>query len=675
MENPTSKSVLNRLIACDTEYHCDNIGKIDKVYCVCCTDNNGKQFKKWFNNQNDPNLLNEIKDYYDIEDPIYVCHFFEGAERRAFKFLGVDCSKYNFLCTYYIAKMLQNTFDKHSKRLEIKHQVFESESDAIEASNTVKKVKEDSLSYAGLCHKYNLALIDTKHKAAMRKLCIDNTTEGYETNILDYCVEDTKFLIPLFKNLFNEYAPLLNNSFCPLNPGAFRNITVDKAIRALLLQTKYLNDFGDISDVGLPVDLDRVNKVKHNAPEWRDELKRKFNAKYPGVYAYNEKKKTFTRCDSVVQEYLRKCIDELNIKNYPITESGKLATSKDILKDYFKNTESFGEDYRQHTKLVTILNKVSGNEDNPLNSIVDGKLWYESLEPCGTITGRCTPKRKFIFGWHKSLYGILNPPKGKWLVELDFSSEETFVQTCICKDITYNDIYNSKDIYLAFADKMGMINHKDWETLSASELKEKYKSVRSIIKPMILGMSYGMGPNKLATRLGIPIEKARAYLAAIKKTIHRSTTYKQYIPDFAAKYSSKAFSTLDGFICKYNALDANHTTITNFPFQSGGSMILKYLVHNLMSECRNGNLNATIVATVHDAVVFLVDEDDYVTINKITNIMKESANKILSTPKGWSIKVGEPEIIKNGSIWCAGNDTYVEQFKELLNFKNNKENN
>ena len=662
-----SNEILNRLIACDTEYHCDNIGKIDKVYCVCCTDNNGKQFKKWFGNQNDPNLLNEIKDYYNIEDPIYVCHFFEGAERRAFKFLGVDCSKYNFLCTYYIAKMLQNTFDRQSKRLEIKHKVFESESDVIEASNAVKKVKEDSLSYAGLCHKYNLALIDTKHKAAMRKLCIDNTTEGHENDILDYCAEDTKFLIPLFKNLFNEYAPLLNNSFCPLNPKAFKDIDVEKAIKALLLQVRYLNDFGDISDVGLPVDLDRVEKVKRNAPAWSFELKRKFNEKYPGIYTYNEKKKSYTRCDEAVQKYLAKCINDLRIKSYPRTDSGKLATSKDTLKDYFKNTKSFGEEYRQHTKLITILNKVSGDENNPLNSIVDGRLWYESLEPCGTITGRCAPKRKFIFGWHKSLYGLLNPPKGKWLVELDYSSEETFVQACICKDIAYNDIYNSKDIYLAFADKMRMVNHKDWETLSVDELKEKYKPVRSIIKPMVLGMSYGMGPRKLSETLGIPLDCAQRYLNAINSTIHKSYEYKQNIPEFAARYSSKAFSTLDGFICKYNAINANHTTITNFPFQSGGSMILKYLVHSLMTECRNGNLNTTILATIHDAIFFEVDENDYNTINKIADIMKTAANKVLNAPKGWTIKVGKPEIIKPGEIWTPDHK-FDSQFEELLNF-------
>ena len=88
-----------------------------------------------------------------------------------------------------------------------------------------------------------------------------------------------------------------------------------------------------------------------------------------------------------------------------------------------------------------------------------------------------------------------------------------------------------------------------------------------------------------------------------------------------------------------------------------------------MTEYRNGKLNATIVATIHDAIVFLVDEGDYTTIEKISNIMKDSANKILNAPNGWTIKVGEPDIIKNGDIWCAGNDTYVEQFKELLNFK------
>ena len=176
-----------------------------------------------------------------------------------------------------------------------------------------------------------------------------------------------------------------------------------------------------------------------------------------------------------------------------------------------------------------------------------------------------------------------------------------------------------------------------------------------------------MGHSKLSETLGIPLDCAKRYLNAINNTIHKSYEYKQNIPEFASKYLSKAFSTLDGFICKYNAINANHTTITNFPFQSGGSMILKYLVHNLMTECRNGNLNATILATIHDAIFFEVDENDYNTIDKIADIMKTAANKVLNAPKGWTIKVGNPEVVKHGEIWTPDHN-FDSQFKELLNF-------
>jgi hypothetical protein len=88
-----------------------------------------------------------------------------------------------------------------------------------------------------------------------------------------------------------------------------------------------------------------------------------------------------------------------------------------------------------------------------------------------------------------------------------------------------------------------------------------------------------------------------------------------------------------------------------------------------MTEYRNGNLDATILATIHDAIFFQVNEGDYATIEKISNMMKDAANKILNATNGWSIKVGSPDIIKNGDIWCADSDIFVDQFKELLNFK------
>ena len=202
--NKEAQDILSRLIAIDTEYHCDTIGKIDKVYCLCATDASGRTFKKWTANYNG-DILNELRAFYGIDNPILLCHAFDKAERRALKFLGTDNSNYQFICTYHLAKMLQNSFCKSSARVKLKKMVFETEAEKIEEANKVKKAKVDSLSYVGLCRKYGLALIDTQHKEAMRKLCINDTTEGYEQQIMDYCASDTQFLIPLFKQLFNEY--------------------------------------------------------------------------------------------------------------------------------------------------------------------------------------------------------------------------------------------------------------------------------------------------------------------------------------------------------------------------------------------------------------------------------------------------------------------------------------
>ena len=63
-----------------------------------------------------------------------------------------------------------------------------------------------------------------------------------------------------------------------------------------------------------------------------------------------------------------------------------------------------------------------------------------------------------------------------------------------------------------------------------------------------------------------------------------------------------------------------------------------------------------------------MDENDLQTIQQVSEMMCEMANKVLAAPEGWSIKVGEPDVIKNGDIWCADNEQSVEQFKELLNY-------
>lgn len=664
-----AKEILSRLIAIDTEYHTDSIGHIDKVYCLCASDASGRVFKRWTSDDKGVDILHDLSVFYTIKDPIYVCHAFDRAERRALKFLGVDNSAYNFICTWHLAKMLQNSFCRSTVKKTLEDSAFESESDKIDLSVKIKEVKGRSLSYAGLCAQYGLALIDTEHKEAMRKLCIEDTTEGNEQQIMDYCAEDTMFLIPLFKKLFNEYFSALRDSFCPMRPGRFNDLQPVDAVKYLTQQLTYINLFGDIADNGLPVDMERVEKVRKNAPAYREKLKVDFNLKYPGSFKIG-KDNLLHEDTETLQKYLSDEISRYNIMNYPRSSTGRLVMSNDTLKDYFSTREdSFGESYRQLNKLSRKLNVVSKQVDNPFDYIVEGSLWYESLQPYGTITSRCTPSTKrFLFGWHKSLYGLLNPPEGKWLVELDYSSEETFIQCCICEDSVYNSIYNSKDIYLAFANKMKLVPDEDWINLPKDELKEKYADVRKRIKSLVLGLSYGMGAKKLSHKLGISQMKAEAFVDSVNRILKRSTIYKANLQNRVQKVS--AFSLPDGFICQSanRKNDNNATTVTNWPFQSGGGMILRALVYHLNEEIKKGNVKAEILATIHDAVFFSVDEADYDSILKVSEIMQDIANRCLNVPDGWSMKVGKPSIIKHGDIWCADDDAFVKQFKELLSF-------
>ena len=663
--------VSDRMIAIDTEYHTDVIGRIDNVYCVCTTDNKGNHFKKWTSETKDANILNEIAEFHGIDpkEMIIIVHAFDKAERRAFKFLGVENRNYKFLCTWHLASMLKNSFSKKTSRMKSKNTTYESDEEAIEAATESKLQKAKSLSYAGLCKDILKVNIDTAHKEEMRKLCIMNLTTGNEQQIMDYCADDTKYLLPLLENLSKVYFSCLKNSFCPLRPGMFNDITFNDCFKYLITQCESINLFGEIADKGLPVDVDRCNIVKRNAIKYREHMKTEFNNKYPGSYVLQ--KGLYKEDTKTTQKYMNDLLESSKLTStYPKSDkTGKWSMSSDNLKEYFHDTNTFAEHYRQLNKLTRLLNGVSKQSDSPFDYIIDNKLWYESLQPYGTITSRCTPSTKrWIPGWSKVLYGILNPPKGKWLVELDLSSAETVIQAAICNDENYHEIYQSKDIYLAFANKMRLVPDSDWNTLSKTELKEKYAATRKLIKPMILGLSYGMAAPRLAKRLNIPVIKAERYIEKVNQILHKSTQYKSLLDNKAAK--CKAFSLPDGFICRTaeRPIDNNHTTVGNWPFQSACAAMLRAFVKTIDKQKREGNLNIELVSTIHDALLFTCDAEDYNTIEKVSNIMRDVSNAVLRNSMEHTMKVGSPDVIKNGDIWTPEH-AFDEQFIHLLNYK------
>lgn len=654
-------SFLDKTIAIDTEYHTNAINLIDNVYCLSASTADGRAHTWWVSGEtNHPELLDDVRAYFGIDNPIWLCHAYDLAERRALRFLNAPTPV--VLDTFILARIMQNS---------------------------TSLGKRESASYANLCKLILGVDVDEAHKEAMRELCKTGEVEGHEDDIMRYCESDTVYLHSLADKLVTAYDAAMRSSLW------ISHAPSKSALEVALDLCRSVNDFGAISDRGLPINVERLRAIRKGAVAMIDRMKSDFNDKYPGVFWKPVKLKTadflkgtalelsfeddfeiegseWHQSRDKTQEYFYMFLKSRGLLDkWERTDSGFLSMKSDLLKENFKgDLEGFGVDYYRLTKKLSSLKGVGSlNPEKAWVRYADeatSRIYYQSLNPViGTQTGRCAPKTSqgFVFGWAKMLYCILEPPEGKWLVELDFGSEEVFIQAALYGDPEYNHAYHSKDYYLWLCWKMGKIPTSDWEALSASELKKKYP-IRSTIKTAALGWSYGMGAQKLAQRAKMSLGDAKKLKFDLEYSIfHKSTQWKKLAATRLA--TCRGYGLPDGLIIRSKGRPGermkNATSIGNFPIQGMGGVILRQLVREIAENIPK----ASLLATIHDAVFFMVDEGDKTTINDVADAMKRVANRCLGVPEGQDgMKVGEPDIIKHGEIWVP--EGYMDEAIELL---------
>ena len=638
-----------QLVAIDTEYNSnEDLGIINKVYCIAACDESGKRFTKWFDTQNDPNILEEIKTALNVENPIFVCFAFEIAERKALLKLGVDLRKYDFIDSWLIEKFLTSSVEK------------------------TEKAKTADLSLVAVTKRYQLAIRDCEQKELMRQYCIADTTAGHEQEIMNYCFDDVKDLIPLFNLQLKKYRKAVKwtlnvhrnqalHARFNKNSKRYPDIESDESFYNIFtLHTEMLKGFGEIADRGIPVDLNRIQHLKDRASIIQRRLEDSLMQKYNAQLFTTDKKGKRTMCMLIAQDLLRCSLSDEQLKHYPKTDTGLLKTGKDELKEYFKNKTGFGHDLYEYKKIRDSLKMLVNCKPE---NIFEDHIKYESLKPWGTKTGRCAPStKKFIWGWHKALFPIIQPTdENTWLVELDFNSQETFLQAALCKDEVCYEAYRSKDIYMYFLHRFGKIPTTDWETLTADELKKKYGHLRKPFKGVLLGSSYGLGAKKLAARENISIEQAKDILKDIDESMEASSNFKHQI--YEACNDFDYIGTDDFALAKLPLRNDNiFTTMKNFSFQSMGATILHWVVRELYKN--PDTYDVKVISTVHDALWFECKKGDLTSIRKVSDLMKTFANHYSLAPTGWSIKIGSPEIVEKGD-WFVGEEAYIKLFAEL----------
>jgi len=274
-----------------------------------------------------------------------------------------------------------------------------------------------------------------------------------------------------------------------------------------------------------------------------------------------------------------------------------------------------------------------------------------SLLPFWTITGRNQPSAKdkmFLPSLPKWLHGVLKPPRGMALVELDFVAEEFAIVAGLSGDPAMIADYQNGDVHWQFAVRAG---------LAASDAAVDDR-IRDLCKVLVHGSNYGITPYGIASKTKKSLDWAREMRAR-----HRYTypVCHQWLGDVVAQaHFDEVITSPFGWRLIVSA-DTKPRTLMNFPAQAGGGDVMQ-LVSIAATEC-----GITIAAPVHDAFWILAPLDELdTTIARMTEIMTEAGRLVAGIPIRVKVEaivrwpqclgdVRKPDA-KGQAMWCEVRD-------------------
>lgn len=590
-------------ISIDCEFSFD-AGNEFFLVCAAATEEEGATHTWWYDQ------LDDLKAYILAhKDDVWVAHNIETAEGYMFQYLGLRPTRFKWEDTLLMSRIVNNEC-------------------------TVKHRKHD----LATCLSKDLHIkIDEDEKHRNQKLCVwykDCTWEEHiakiEANkelLLKYCLSDTTHLC----RLATHYEPGIKRIY---------KKPVDRAnpMHADRFPCYYgfLAAFAsEISWNGIPLDRGRVSRLLVNAPKAMASAQTRFVEKYPGTFRVVGKK--LTKNVSVCREYAEKVYGE----NPPRTVKGFVSLASENTKNH-KDLEDFLGDYYNLDKKCRALASFSKSqrEKNWLGMYIPRLgVIRPRINMLGTQTGRCgsKPSTGFIYTMGKTFRGLIDPPPGYVIVELDYHSEEIGCQAYLTGDKTMAEMYEGPDYYTAIAQRMD------------PTVKDKHDPKRKKYKVIALMSNYGCGARHLAEIAGISNKEAASILDSLKRMFGK---YWDYVKDTinTDDYDKLIFS--DGFRITKTP-DGKETSLGNWPFQGVGALILRKLLVRLWQK------NIRVVAPIHDAIAFMAPEASWRDVTAtVANLMREVSKECL----GNEIDVGDPEVTYHGIPNCHSEFSTREQY-------------
>lgn len=558
-----------------------------------------------------------------------------GAEARGLLSLGIDPMQFQWIDLYVEFVMLCNSNNRFKYGSYLDKEGQERFSHPLDPDNTEdnKDHTETPKNLLNALYKFGIQDTEVKYKDEMRDLILsknDSLIQDRMEEILEYCMSDTIKLEYLYDAITSE--------FSKRGLSEYHN--------DMLSRGRYAAATAICERNGIPIDVGLLSRIIEKTPEILDSYKEDVNKIFPFFVAATQKPpKTFK--NGKVFHYkpeparkdmgsYQRYIETLTIPGFPTTETGKFKSDKATLEEwgYWGGLEALWK-YNLTESSLKWFNKDNKNGFyERLGSDNHVRPYYGIF---GTQTGRNAARAKtFPLAMSNWLRAIIKPVNGTSIIACDFSQQEIYVAAVLSGDIELLDAYNSGDVYLAFAKQAGLAPQE--------ATKKTHSDIRNLCKSTVLGLQFGMGKDKLRTKLRldsgkeVPMEKTLELIDAHKQTYWR---YWQWIKEVSYDYKEgNPLSTNDGWILWQD--NPVMTSVRNFLVQ-GNSASITRLAIVMATEA-----GLKVMCGLHDAIYVISNNPEEDT--KALEVIMKTATKTILKEKFTRIRI-DSKVISSDKPW------------------------
>jgi hypothetical protein len=365
---------------------------------------------------------------------------------------------------------------------------------------------------------------------------------------------------------------------------------------------------------GLPIDMDLWNLVQENKAAVVGELLRQFDPSYGSEDPIYTPEGEWSR-HRVEQHLVR-----AGVTAWPRLESGQLDLDSDAFRLMY------------HVPGIEGLHALRDS----LGFIVKARLPIgkdgrnrPSLFPFGTATGR-NAHAKSPYNAHAGMRSFMIFPFGSIGFYLDWRSQEVGVAAALSDDRALMDDYADGDIYHSLARLCGLTDDPDpihWKKLN--------RSMRDRMKPLQLGINYGMGVPSLARGLDRHPLIASEIIERHKRRYPRFWQWRADMVQTALL--ERRIESVFGWPLHISH-SVNQRTLYNFPMQSGGAEMLR------LAAVRLCDAGIVPIMLIHDGILF--EESNTEKIAQASEIMRGAGRDVCD---GFEIGVDVDQLLEGGA--------------------------